>query len=56
MARTSSLCERPLYPPPRRLVEWVNPTEAPKGHSLIDKVYHPTNHDQPMAGMDRRSG
>ena len=43
MARTSSLSERPLYPPPRRLVEWVNPTEAPKGHSLIDKVYHPTN-------------
>lgn len=43
MARTSSLSERPLYPPPRRLVEWVNPTEAPKVHSLIDKVYHPTN-------------
>ena len=43
MARTSSLRERPLYPPPRRLVEWVNPTEAPKVHSLIDKVYHPTN-------------
>ena len=43
MARTSSLRERPLYPPPRRLVEWVNPTEAPKVHSLIDKVYHATN-------------
>ncbi len=43
MARTSSLRERPLYHPPRRLVEWVNPTDAPKVHSLIDKVYHPTN-------------
>lgn len=43
MARTSSLCERPLYHSPRRLVEWVNPTEASKVHSLIDKVYHPTN-------------
>lgn len=24
-------------------MDWVNPTDAPKGHSVIDKVYHPTN-------------
>ena len=24
-------------------MDWVNPTDAPKVHSLIDKVYHPTN-------------
>jgi RNA-directed DNA polymerase len=43
LARTSSLSERPLCQPQRKLSDWINPENEPKKHSLIDKVYHPTN-------------
>jgi retron-type reverse transcriptase len=35
----SSLSERPEHHRPRRLADWINPTEARKVHSLINKVY-----------------
>ena len=43
MTRISSLREKPLCQPSRRLSEWINPESERKVHSLIDKVYHPTN-------------
>ena len=43
MARTSSLCEKPISQRPRRLAEWLNPTGAKKVHSLVDKVYQRKN-------------
>ena len=39
----SSLSERPEHHQPRRLADWINPTEARKVHSLIDKVYKRKN-------------
>jgi len=39
----SSVSERPEHHRPRRLVDWINPTEARKVHSLIDKVYKRKN-------------
>src|SRR5215469_1774253 len=41
--RNSSLSEKPVRPRPRRLVEWINPADAKKVHSLIDKVYKRKN-------------
>jgi hypothetical protein len=41
--RNSSMSERPVHPRQRRLAEWLNPTEAKKEHSLIDKVYKRKN-------------
>jgi group II intron reverse transcriptase/maturase len=35
--------EIPVHPRPRRLADWINPTEARKVHSLIDKVYKRKN-------------
>jgi len=35
--------EIPVHPRPRRLADWINPTEAKKVHSLIDKVYQRKN-------------
>jgi RNA-directed DNA polymerase len=35
--------EIPLHFRPRRLADWLNPTEAGKVHSLIDKVYQRKN-------------
>ena len=37
------MSERPVHPRPRRLVDWINPTDAKKVHSLIDKVYKRKN-------------
>lgn len=37
------MSEIPVHPHPRRLVDWINPTEAKKVHSLIDKVYQRKN-------------
>jgi RNA-directed DNA polymerase len=37
------MSETPVHPRPRRLADWVNPTEAKKVHSLIDKVYQRKN-------------
>lgn len=39
----SSITERPISMRPRRLAEWINPTGEKKVHSLIDKVYKPSN-------------
>jgi RNA-directed DNA polymerase len=37
------MSEIPEHSRPRRLVDWINPTEAKKVHSLIDKVYKRKN-------------
>jgi hypothetical protein len=37
------MSEIPVHPHPRRLADWLNPTEAKKVHSLIDKVYERKN-------------
>jgi group II intron reverse transcriptase/maturase len=37
------MSEIPVHPRPRRLAAWINPTEARKVHSLIDKVYQRKN-------------
>jgi len=37
------MSEIPVHPHPRRLADWLNPTEAKKVHSLIDKVYQRKN-------------
>jgi len=39
----SSLSERPEHHRPRRLADWINPTEARKVHSRIDKGYKRKN-------------
>jgi group II intron reverse transcriptase/maturase len=37
------MSEKPVHPRPRRLADWINPTDAKKVHSLIDKVYKRKN-------------
>jgi len=37
------MSEIPVHPRPRRLSDWINPMEARKVHSLIDKVYQRKN-------------
>ena len=37
------MSEIPVHPRPRRLIDWINPTDAKKCHSLIDKVYKRKN-------------
>ncbi len=37
------MSERPRTSRPRRLRDWLNPTDARKVHSLVDKVYKPKN-------------
>ena len=37
------MSETPVHRRPRRLANWINPTEAKKVHSLIDKVYKRKN-------------
>lgn len=37
------MSERPVHPRPRRLADWLNPTDERKEHSLIDKVYKRKN-------------
>ena len=37
------MSEIPVHPHPRRLADWLNPTEAKKVHSLIDKIYQRKN-------------
>lgn len=43
MTRISSLSERPGRDGPRRLSEWLKPTDSRKVHSLVDKVYQRKN-------------
>ena len=33
------MSEIPVHLRPRRLADWINPTDARKVHSLVDKVY-----------------
>jgi RNA-directed DNA polymerase len=37
------MSEIPVHPRPRRLADWINPTDAGKVHSLVDKVYQRKN-------------
>jgi group II intron reverse transcriptase/maturase len=37
------MSEIPVHRRPRRLADWINPTDAKKVHSLIDKVYKRKN-------------
>ena len=37
------MSEIPVRHSPRKLVDWINPTEAKKVHSLVDKVYKTKN-------------
>jgi hypothetical protein len=37
------LSENPVHHRPRRLVDWLKPTEGKKVHSLVDKVYQRKN-------------
>lgn len=37
------MSERPVQPRPRRLSYWINPADARKEHSLIDKIYKQKN-------------
>jgi RNA-directed DNA polymerase len=37
------MSETPVHRRPRRLANWINPTDARKVHSLIDKVYKRKN-------------
>jgi len=37
------MSEIPVHPHLRRLADWINPTEAKKVHSLIDKIYQRKN-------------
>jgi RNA-directed DNA polymerase len=37
------MSETPVHRRPRRLANWINPTDAKKVHSLIDKIYKRKN-------------
>ena len=37
------MSEIPVHFRPRKLTDWINPTDAKKVHSLIDKVYKRKN-------------
>jgi len=41
--RKSSLSEKPIRQPSRRLVDWLKLTGAKKVHSLVDKVHKKKN-------------
>ena len=43
MTRINSISERPRGHHPRRLSNWLNPTDSKKVHSLVDKVYKRKN-------------
>jgi len=52
------MSEIPVHSRPRRLVDWINPTDAKKVHSLIDKVYQRKNLEMAweMVKANRGSG
>ena len=56
MARTSSLSERPGHHGPRRLRDWINPTDERKVHSLVDKVYKRKNLEMAWEKVKRNRG
>ena len=48
--------EIPVHFRPRRLADWLNPTEARKVHSLIDKVYQRKNLEKAWEGVRANRG
>jgi RNA-directed DNA polymerase len=56
MTRTSSFSERPRSDRPRRLSDWLNPTDAGKVHSLVDKVYKRKNLELAWYRVKRNKG
>ena len=52
----SSLSEKPISHWPRRLADWLNPTEAKKVHSLVDKVYKRKNLELAWEKVRRNKG
>src|SRR6202171_1488053 len=52
------MSEIPVHPRSRRLADWINPTDARKVHSLIDKVYQRKNLEMAweMVKANRGSG
>jgi group II intron reverse transcriptase/maturase len=56
MARTSSISEKPISHGQRRLADWVNPTNAKKVHSLVDKVYKMKNLEMAWLKVKKNKG
>lgn len=56
MTRTSSISERPRSHYPRRLSDWLNPTDSKKVHSLVDKVYKRKNLELAWQRVKRNRG
>lgn len=56
MTRTSSFSERPRSDRPRRLSDWLNPTDERKVHSLVDKVYKRKNLELAWYRVKRNKG
>lgn len=56
MAWISSLSEKPGSDKPRRLADWLNPTEDRKVHSLIDKIYKLKNLELAWEKVKRNKG
>ena len=56
MTRISSLSERPRGQNPRRLSDWLNPTDSRKVHSLVDKVYQRKNLELAWERVKRNRG
>lgn len=56
MTRTSSLSERPGRHWPRRLADWLNPTDERKVHSLVDKIYKRKNLEVAWERVKRNRG
>ena len=52
----SSLSEKPVRSHPRRLVDWINLTDAKKVHSLIDKVYKRKNLEMAWVKVNANRG
>src|SRR5499427_7890858 len=52
------MSEIPVHSRPKRLVDWINPTDARRVHSLIDKVYQRKNFEMAweMVKASRGSG
>lgn len=56
MTRISSISERPRSHYPRRLSDWLNPTDSKKVHSLVDKVYKRKNLELAWQRVKRNRG
>jgi group II intron reverse transcriptase/maturase len=50
------MSEIPVHRRPRRLANWINPTDAKKVHSLIDKVYKRKNLEMAWAKVKANRG